>query len=312
MGTLCPLCHQRCQIPEGGRGYCGVRYREEGRAIKGGRPHEGNLSWYFDPLPTNCVADFVCPGGTGCGYPRYAMVPGPEYGYCNLAVFYHACSFNCLYCQNAHFRQETLSPRLIPARELAEAVDSKTSCICYFGGDPTPQVLHALVTSKLALRKAGDRILRICWETNGAVREPLLQAMARLSLQSGGCIKVDLKAWTEEVHWALCGTSNQRTLQTIQKLARWIPRRPEPPLLIVSTTLVPGYVDEEEVRGIASFLAHLNPEIPYRLLAFHPQFFLKDLPTTSWNHAHRCQEVAQQEGLMRVEIGNRHLLSMEY
>jgi len=66
-------------------------------------PQEGKLSWYHDPLPTNCVADWVCSGGTGAGYPKYAHCPGPELGYSNLAVFFHACTFNCLYCQNWHF-----------------------------------------------------------------------------------------------------------------------------------------------------------------------------------------------------------------
>jgi hypothetical protein len=57
-----------------------------GRLV-GGAPTRGNLSWYFDPLPTNCVADWVCPAGTGVGFPQWACRDGPEYGYKNLAVF---------------------------------------------------------------------------------------------------------------------------------------------------------------------------------------------------------------------------------
>jgi len=71
---------------------------------------EGKLLWYHDPLPTNCVGDWVCAGGTGAGYPEYAYSSGPECGYKNLAVFFNACSFNCLYCQNWHFRKETFEP----------------------------------------------------------------------------------------------------------------------------------------------------------------------------------------------------------
>jgi len=41
----------------------------------GGAPIQGNLRWYFDPLPTNCVADWVCPGGTGAGCPKWARRP---------------------------------------------------------------------------------------------------------------------------------------------------------------------------------------------------------------------------------------------
>lgn len=40
----------------------------------------GYYSWYNDPLPTNCVVDWICPGGTGCGYPEFVHRPGTEYG----------------------------------------------------------------------------------------------------------------------------------------------------------------------------------------------------------------------------------------
>jgi pyruvate-formate lyase-activating enzyme len=42
--------------------------------------------------------------------------------------------------------------------------------------------------------------------------------------------------------------------------------------------------------------------------AFYPQFFFKDLPVTPRGLAIRCKEVAEEEGLRRVRIGNLHLL----
>ncbi len=310
-GMSCVLCAQECRIPDGGTGYCGLRKVRDGRLV-GGRPHEGNLAWYYDPHPTNCVGDFVCPGGTGAGYPRYAHARGPEYGHKNLAVFYHACSFNCLYCQNYHFKEMTFSPTVFTARELANAVGKDTSCICYFGGDPTPQMLHALKASRLAKKKRDGGILRICWETNGAMKDPFLHEMSDISLHSGGCIKFDLKAWDEGIHLALCGVGNGQTLENFKKLAKSVGERPFPPFLIASTLLVPGYVDEKEVAGISRFLAGLNPDIPYRLLAFYPHFHLKDLPTTSLDHAHACREAAKKEGVKEVHMGNIHLLGRDY
>ncbi|MCL4538043.1 MAG: radical SAM protein, partial [Bacteroidetes bacterium] len=229
------------------------------------------------------------------------MSRGPEFGYKNLAVFYHACSFNCLFCQNYHFRELTASRGSVTAEELAAAVDDRTTCICYFGGDPSPQILHALRASALALKSAErrDRVLRICWETNGSEELPFLKKMAQMSLKSGGCVKFDIKAWDDRIHHALCGVSNERTLENFRWLAALIPERPDPPLLVASTLLVPGYVDEAEVGSIAAFLAELNPTIPYRLLAFHPQFRLTDLPTTSRSHAIRCREAAEAAGLQR-------------
>lgn len=310
-GIDCPLCSNRCRIPEGGMGYCGIRRVENG-VIKGGRGNEGNLSFYYDPLPTNCVADFVCPAGTSCGYPQFSVAPGPEHGYRNLAVFYHSCSFNCLYCQNYHFKNLTFSKKITTAEELAAAADDKTTCICFFGGDPGPQILHALQVSRLVSGGEKHRIMRICWETNGIVRTPFLDDMAAASLNSGGCVKFDLKACNEQIHYVLCGVTNRDTLSNFSRLSGLIEKRTDPPLLVASTLLVPGYVDEIEIAGISQFLAKLNADIPYRLLGFHPEFRLRDLPPTSAGHAFRCRDIALGAGLKRVSIGNTHLLGSDY
>ena len=307
-GILCKLCINMCVIGEGKYGYCGVRKNEGGR-LTGVSAKEGNVTWYYDYLPTNCVADWVCAGCTGAGYPRFAHCPSYEVGYKNLAVFYQSCSFNCLFCQNWHYREQAKSGRRRTAQELAQAVDHETSCICYFGGDPATQLPHALLASRLARKRREGQILRICFETNGSMSERLLKPMANLALDSGGCIKFDLKAWDEQLNLALCGVSNKQTLKNFERLAAYIDRRPEPPFLIASTLLVPGYVDEEEVGKLAKFMAKLDPNIPYALLAFYPHFIMNDLPTTSRLQAQTCLQAAKDEGLRRVKIGNVGLLS---
>ena len=135
-----------------------------------------------------------------------------------------------------------------------------------------------------------------------------LRQMAELSLNSGGCIKFDLKAWHDEIHIALCGASNKRTLDNFRFLAEYTKIRPSPPFLVASTLLVPGYVGKEEVAGIAAFISSLDPDIPYSLLAFHPDFVMTDLPVTSKQQAMECLESARAAGLSRVRLGNIHLL----
>jgi pyruvate formate lyase activating enzyme len=307
-GARCGLCQNSCRISTGGRGYCGVRRNEKGR-LMGGTPREAVVSWYHDPLPTNCVADWVCAGGTGAGYPKWAYQPGPERGYQNLAVFYEACTFNCLFCQNWHYRKHSTSCETRSAQELAEAVSGRTSCICFFGGDPTCQLPHALSASRLARKQNQQRILRICWETNGSMNPKLLDKMMDLSLGSGGCVKFDLKAMDTNVHYALCGVDNKQTLQNFTRAAQRIAERPEPPPLIASTLLVPGYIDAREIDKIASFIAGINPDIPYALLGFHGDFLMTDLPRTSWEQANRCLKAAEDAGLKNVRIGNTHILT---
>jgi len=295
-GVRCSLCINECLIPEGGRGFCGLRKNREGRLVHlAGTPKKGILHWYYDPLPTNCVADWVCEGHT-------------KYGYKNLAVFYGSCSLNCLFCQNWHYREMSPAGEGMSAQELADKADARTFCVCYFGGDPTPQMPHALATSQILAEKG----VRICWETNGTMHPKLLKRAVELSLISGGCVKFDLKAYDENLNRALTGVTNKRTLENFALAASYIPQRPDPPLVVASTLLVPGYVDVEEVSKIARFIASLNPDIPYALLGFYPHFYFHDLPRTSVRHAEEAERAARAAGLTNVRIGNRHLLSRDY
>ena len=306
-GVSCNMCVNECRIPENKAGYCGLRINEGGK-IAGVSADKGKLSWYHDSLPTNCVGDWVCPGGTGIGYPKYAYCHGPERGYKNLAVFFHACTFNCLFCQNWHFKRETFKANTHSVSDLVHDVDERTSCICYFGGDPAAQLSFSLRASRLALEENKGRILRVCWETNGSMHGSMLDQMIDIALASGGCIKFDLKAWNENLHRALTSVTNTRTLENFRRAGEKIYRRPSPPLLIASTLLVPGYIDEHEIRNIAKFIASIYPDIPYSLLAFHPHFYMSDMPFTSRALAYRCRSIAHEEGLKNVRIGNLHLL----
>jgi pyruvate formate lyase activating enzyme len=300
-GIECPLCVNACRLGEGEIGLCGLRTVRDGRLVHlAGTPQGALVSWYDDPLPTNCVADSVCAGG------RAGRAPGGR-GLVNLAVFYEACTFDCVSCQNWHFRLQR-PPGQVSAHQLAAQAHRRTFCVCYFGGDPVPQMPHALATS-LLLAEQG---VVICWETNGSMSPRLLDRAVELSLQTGGCIKFDVKALDDNLHTALTGVSNQRTLENLGRAARRIPERPDPPLVVVSTLLIPGYVDAGEVASIAQHIAALDPDIPYALLGFHPHFFVPDLPCTSVRHAEEAAAAARAAGLTRVRIGNRHLLGHAY
>ncbi len=310
-GLRCEICANECIIPPGRKGYCGLTINNGGKLCRlAGTPDRGLLEFYYDSLPTNCVADWCCPAGTGAGYPRFAHRSGPEYGYFNLAVFYGACSFDCLFCQNWHYRENirTMTP-MVSAEVLAEKVNEKVSCICYFGGDPAPQLPHSIRASEIALEKSKGRILRVCWETNGSENWVLLRYAADLALSSGGCIKFDLKTFSESLNMGLCGVSNRRTIENFRRLSELMQVRPEPPFLVASTLLIPGYVEVEEIRRIAVLIAECDPTIPYSLLAFSPQYLMDDLPATSMKMANECVQVAKSAGLEHVKIGNASLLS---
>jgi pyruvate formate lyase activating enzyme len=312
-GLPCGVCANDCVIGEGDAGFCGLVWNVDGRLVRfGGTPEKGVLDWYYDGLPTNCVGWWFCPGCTGSGYPRYAYKPEAEYGYANLAVFYGACSYDCLFCQNWHYRNLSAKHKpIMTAEALAAKVDKHVSCICYFGGDPSPQMPHSLEVSRIALEKAKaeKRILRICWETNGYMNPKLGEKAAEYALESGGNIKFDLKARSEELNIALCGVSNKSTLANFRMIGeKFYKKRQELPVLSASTLLVPGYIDVEEVENIAKFVSETDPNIPYTLLAFYRCYIMNDLPTTSKKQALECQEAAEKH-LKNTRIGNIHLLS---
>ncbi|MFQ5854928.1 MAG: radical SAM protein [Anaerolineae bacterium] len=296
-GVQCPLCARECLIGEGRRGFCGLRTVRNGRLVHlAGTPQRGILHWYRDPLPTNCVADWVCAGHR-------------QVGCHNLAVFYASCTLNCLFCQNWHFREVSPTRRRgISAAQLAGVANPRTFCVCYFGGDPASQMPHALAVSQ----RLAEQGVVVCWETAGTSNPKLLDRAVQLSLETGGCIKFDIKAYCEALHTALTGASNRRTLGNFARAARRFDERPEPPLVVASTLLVPGYVDAAEVGRIARFIADLNPSIPYALLGFGPHFYMPDLPRTSVRHADAAEAAARAAGLTNVRVGNRHLLSRDY
>jgi pyruvate formate lyase activating enzyme len=273
-----------------------LRAAQRGRLIHlAGTPERGLLDWYRDPLPTNCVADWVCGGHR-------------QTGDHNLAVFYSSCTFNCLFCQNWHFRSVAPSrTKTISAARLAAAANESTHCVCFSGGDPASQMPHALA----AARRLADRGVAVCWETSGTACPELLDEAVDLSLRTGGCIKFDLKAFDDSLHVALTGASNRRTLDSFARAAARSRDRPDPPLVVASTLLVPGYVDDHEVRRIARLVAGQNAEILYALLGFAPGFCMQDLPHVSLGQAEVAREAALASGLTNVRIGNRHLLSSD-
>lgn len=313
-GVRCNVCSNRCIIGEGEYGFCGLRYCKDRHLLSNISASKALIYGYLDPHVTNCCASWFCPGGTGRGYPRYAYRPTAEYGYYNYALFFYGCNFDCLFCQNYNHRMLGEASSLT-IDELVEATLSnpRISCWCFFGGSPEPQLPFAIkASSKILEEKPEDRIVRICFEWNGCGNPKLAEEACRLSLISGGIVKFDLKAFSRELSYALSGVDNEEAYRNFERLYdRFHSSRSEVPLLTATTLLVPGYVDEHEVEGIARFLADLDQDIPYSLLVFHPDYVMRDLPVTPPKHVKRCYDLASKY-LKNVHIGNLTLLHIAY
>jgi|Deesub1362A_J573_1020465.scaffolds.fasta_scaffold00006_163 pyruvate formate lyase activating enzyme len=291
-GLKCGLCKRYCRIGKGEYGFCGLRKTVSRKIVHtGGTKDKGFLKYYYDPLPTNCVADWMCSGHT-------------KSGYYNLAVFYESCSLNCLFCQNYHFRylkpEEEVS---LTSEELLRAIHPAVHCVCFFGGDPTTQALHSLEVAKEAVKRG----MVVCYESNGLWNDKILEQIIDVVRKSGGYLKFDIKAWNREIYFSLTGYDGKGVLENFKKCAEML-NKDAKKHLCVSTLMVPGYVNEEEVYEIARFIARFDPEIPYALLAFAPNFEMKDVRTTKYVEAEKCMKVAKEAGLKNVRIGNSFLL----
>lgn len=291
-GIKCNMCANECQMGEGERSFCGLRENKAGLLESEVSPDLGLLYFYYDPLPTNCCAAWFCPASKAA------------VGKNNLAVFFYGCSFNCLFCQNYSHKLIDEAPRISIEDLVKKAVDPSVYCLCFFGGSPEPQLPFVINFSEKILKK---RKIRICFEWNGSGSENLVKKTAEISLKSGGIIKFDLKAFDENLSYALSGVSNRRTYENFEMIAKKFLPKAAHPMLTATTLLVPGYVDKIEVEKIARFIASLNPEIPYSLLVFFPAFYMTDLPITPKDWALECLETAKKY-LKNVYLGNIHLL----
>ncbi len=311
-GVSCGICANECRMSEGEKGYCGLRWNEIGRLISLSTPKRGLLHAYKDPHVTNCCAAWFCPASTESAFPEYSYTKGPEVGYYNYAVFLYGCNFNCLFCQNASHKKLHESEKIGVEKFVEEILtDRRISCVCYFGGSPEPQLPFALKAGRRLLEeKVEKRILRICFEWNGCGNTKLVDEAAEIVLKSGGNIKFDLKCFDSTLSLALSGVINNRAYENFRRLAEeFYDKRRNLPMLTATTLLVPGYIDVYEIERIAKFIASLNPEIPYSLLLFHPDYYMHDLPATPRTQMEKCLEAASKY-LKRVHIGNLQLLNL--
>jgi len=298
---VCSECGNHCRLNEGEVGFCNIRIAHEGKIVDR-YSNKAVVSWYFDPLPTNCVADWVCPITTN------REIGSRKKRLKNFAVFYGSCNSDCLFCQNASYRAMMAkgSP-LMTAEELSECADDYTGCVCYFGGDPACNPDHSIKTSNLLNE---TRSVTVCYETNGNISNKWLNKITGIIEETGGTLKFDLKAYTPQIYEALTGISNVSTLRNFESIA--VSKRDrEGEFLVASILLVPGYIDIKEVERLSSFIAESDPTIPTALLGFSPHHAMSDLPRTSIAHAQAALDTAKGEGLENVRIGNVGLLGQD-
>jgi pyruvate formate lyase activating enzyme len=114
---------------------------------------------------------------------------------------------------------------------------------------------------------------------------------------------VDLKAFTDEFYFKLCGAHLNPVLDTLAYLKHetdcWFE---------ITTLLIPGKNDSDaELTAECKWIAkELGPDVPVHFTAFHPDHKMTDIPATPAATLTRARKIAMDEGLHFVYTGNVH------
>ncbi len=272
----CHLCSHRCHVAPGGRGFCRVRQNRGGDLYT--HTYGRLIAEQLDPIEKK---------------PLYHVLPGTS----SYSIATPGCNFRCSFCQNWRISQVDAGPAfeslgyVEPEEVVRRARGEGAASIAYTYTEPTIFMEYALDCARLA-REQG---LKNVFVTNGYQSPEAVEAMAGLI----DAANVDLKAFSDEFYRHFCRAELQPVLDAIRLMH-------EAGIHVEVTTLVvPGQNDEEEqLRGIAGFIAGVSPEMPWHISRFRPDYQETALPATPIETMERAFELGREAGLHYIYLGN--------
>ncbi|KAH3756271.1 AmmeMemoRadiSam system radical SAM enzyme [Pelomyxa schiedti] len=285
----CLVCSHQCVIPPNATGICCVRKNEGGslRLVVYGSAKNANG---HDPIEKK---------------PLYHVLPGSR----TFSVATVGCNFACSFCQNWDLSQcakelklqlarenrtemldvevSSMGYHLLPAELVARAQAANVKVMAFTYNEPTIFFEYALDTAAIAKAKG----IKCIFKSNGYESALAVSKMVGLI----DAVNVDLKSFRDEFYRTLCKARVQPVLDTIARLKRagiWVE---------VTTLIIPGENDsDEEVRAIADFIASVDPNIPWHITPFHPDYQMTDKPRTPISTLTRAGDIARAAGLKFV------------
>jgi pyruvate formate lyase activating enzyme len=114
---------------------------------------------------------------------------------------------------------------------------------------------------------------------------------------------VDLKAFTDDFYFRICGGRLQPVLDTLVYLVKETNVWTE-----ITTLLIPGKNDsDDEIKAECRWIReNLGPDVPLHFTAFHPDWKMTDVGATPHATLTRAREMARIAGLNYVYTGNVH------
>jgi len=275
MDVQCELCPKACVIAPGQSGECRIRVNVDGtlRAVTYGRP----CSVHVDPVEKK---------------PLFHFLPGTRI----LSLATVGCNLHCKFCQNWEISQENpenVTPYRLPPEEIP-ALARREGCpsVAYTYTEPLVYYEYTL-DGCAAGRRAGLRNVLV---TAGYLRREPLERLCRLT----DAANIDLKAFSEEFYRDLCGGTLRPVLDALV-LCKSLGVLVEVTNLVIPTLNDAG----PQIRELSRWVArNLGRETPLHFSRFYPQYKLRNLPPTPAETLDRAREIALEEGLHFVYIGN--------
>ncbi|MCI4398075.1 MAG: AmmeMemoRadiSam system radical SAM enzyme [Acidobacteria bacterium] len=275
--VACDLCAHRCLILPGRSGVCRVRLNAAGelRTLVRGRL----VAAAVDPIEKK---------------PLFHFLPG-SFSY---SIATSGCNFRCDFCQNWQISQAArLSPggldgQIVPPEAVVEET-LRQGCASIACTYTEPAIFFETAEDVGLLAK--ERGLRTIFVTNGYLtREAVQRARAFLDAAN-----VDLKGFDDKRYRHVCGATLRGVLEGLEALKEsgvWVE---------VTTLVVPGLNDSaEELSAIARHVASLDPNIPWHVSRFHPDFKRGNVGATPVATLGRAREAGLEAGLKHVYVGN--------
>jgi pyruvate formate lyase activating enzyme len=209
------------------------------------------------------------------------------------------CNLACKFCQNWDISTsrayDTLADAASP-EELAAAAE-RLGCrsVAYTYNDPVIFLEYAIDTA-LACRARGIRSVAV---TAGYVcPAPRAELFAHMDAAN-----VDLKSFSDDFYRKVCAGRLAPVLDTLEHV-----RHETQCWLEITTLLIPGLNDSDgELDALTRWVVErLGPDVPLHFSAFHPDFRMRDRPSTPPGTLARARRIALANGVRYAYTGNVH------
>lgn len=272
----CYLCPRHCHIGEGKTGFCFIRVNRGGKLYTLGYAQPAAMQ--VDPIEKKPLNHFL---------------PGTRIFSLGTA----GCNMGCFFCQNwdiSKSKSDQVNSSYLPPEEIVNLAERyRCPSIAFTYNEPTIWGEYVVDIAKLARARG----LNTAMVTNGYVtREAFFDIYGHIDAAN-----VDLKAFSEDFYAKLTLSH----LQPVLEVLRWL--KHETNVWIEITTLIIPTLNDDpgELRKLAEWMGNnLGPDVPLHFTAFHPDFKLRHIPSTSPQSLDRARQIAHEVGLHYVYEGN--------